>query len=411
MKKTKRMLSATCALLVLALCLPLASCVTRVSAAELSAGYTRSTTESGNEDDALYNALASFTFKMLDATMSDDGESIFISPYSIAMCLGMLTEGADGNTRAQLEALLGMSSDELSRALYAFTTRLCDADSPLAVADSLWIRNGFSVKSDFLQRNADWYGAQIYNASFGEETVNDINAWCSEHTDGMIKKIIDNIESDTVTYLINAVCFDAEWQNKYEKNDILDDIFVNQNGDERAVQMLHSSGETYISSDALEGFAKNYEGGDFSFVGLLPKDETADIFEVAADLDGESWLALWRERGGSADAGIPEFKLECSLGLNDALKSFGASDMFDGFCADFGRLSDEPTYCTEVGHKTFIELDRNGTRAAAVTWATNTCEAVIEEAKVVILDRPFICMIVDNASGIPIFVGVISDIG
>lgn len=413
--KTKRLLSAIAACLAAAMCLPLSSCVTGISAKELSSGYERQATDSGEESEALWAAMCDFSFKILGETLGADAQNTMLSPYSIAMCLGMLTEGADGKTRAQLETLLGMDSDTLSRALHALTARLCEGDdTALAVADSIWMREGFGVKADFLQRNADWYSAQVYSAPFDGATVKDINAWCSKNTNGMIDKIIDSISADTIMYLINAVCFEAEWQEKYEKSDIVDDIFKNRDGSESDVKMLSSSGERYLESDGLYGFSRNYKGGRFSFVGLLPKSEDADIIETAKNLSGAAWQQMWQSSKGSTYAYIPEFRMEYKTELNGALSKLGVSDVFDSSVADLSRIAGArgDLFCSKIEHKTYFELDRHGTRAAAVTWVTVDCQsAYVEDIKVVKLDRPFIAMIVDNESGIPVFCGVVTSIG
>ena len=405
--KKRMTVAAVAVMMAVAMCFSLTSCV-GVAAAELSAGYSRTATEQGSESDELYRALAEFSFRLFGETFDKDGGNSLISPYSVAMCLGMFTEGAAGNTRA----LLGMDSDALARGLYAMNSRICGKDTPLSIADSVWVREGFPVNADFLQRNADWYGADVFAAPFDNTTVKDINSWCGKNTDGMIKNIIDSIPADAVTYLINAVCFDAEWDEKYEKNNIRDDSFRNRDGSMSAVKMLRSKGESFLSSDSFRGFAKKYKGGKFSFVGLLPKDENADIFEAAGQLDGSAWLDMWNSRTGGADAGVPEFSFEYSMRLDYALKALGVGDMFDAGKADLSRLSAMPTFCSAVGHKTFIELDRHGTRAAAITWVENDAMAAMPvEDRTVILDRPFICMIVDSESGIPLFLGVVSHLG
>lgn len=409
MKKLMNVCALVSALLAVSLCLTLTSCV-GISAAELSAGYTRTATDTGAESDVFYTAMTDFAFALLGKTLDPDGKSTLISPYSVAMCLGMLTNGAEGETKKQLEELLGMDADELNRALYASAARLCGKDRQLKNADSVWFRKGaIDVKKDFLQTNADWYGAGVYSAPFDGSTVRDINNWCAKHTDGMIDKIIDRIDDNTLMYLINAVCFDAKWEEKYENSDIRDSHFTNRDGSGASVKMLRSKGEKYISSDNAEGFIKNYEGGSFGFVGLLPRDAATDIYDFARSIDGAAWRALWQGRGGSANAGIPEFGFEYEIILNDALGELGVTDVFDSEKADLGGISDMPTYCSRTGHKTFIELDRNGTRAAAITWGAVDGESA-EIAHNIILDRPFVCMIVDNESGIPVFVGVVTDL-
>lgn len=412
-KRTLRSLAALA--LSICLCMSFCSCVTGVCASELSAGYSRSTSDGGAAGDDFYAAMSSLAFRLLEGSLDPDGKNTLISPYSIAMCLSMLANGADGETRAQLEALLGMDTDALNRAMYASAMSLAGEKSPFGRANSIWFRNDerLHVENDFLQTNADWYGAQVYSSPFDAAAVSDINNWCKKYTDGMIDRIIDSISPDTLMYIINAVCFDAEWEEKYEDKNIRDMTFSNRNGTDSTVKMMVSENETYLSSDTAEGFAKSYKGGRFSFVGLLPRDEETDIYDLAASLDGDAWLELWRGRGGNVTAGIPEFSFEYYIKLNDALMELGAADMFDGSKADFSRLGQSSAgniYCDAVEHKTFIEVNRHGTRAAAVTWATMGEMAAVVELSV-FLDRPFVCAIVDNETGMPVFIGTVTNIG
>ncbi len=413
--KKRMTLSLTALALAVWLCFSLCSCVTGVSAAELSAGYSRNTTDNGKADDDFYAAMTALSFRLLGRSLDPDGKNTLISPYSIAMCLSMMTNGAEDETKAQLEALLGMDIDTLNRAMYASAMSLTGSESPLSTANSIWFRDSGSlhVEPSFLQTNADWYGAQVYASPFDDSTVKDINNWCGKYTDGMIKKIIDEIDPATVMYLINAVCFDAEWEEKYESNDIRDMTFTNRDGTTSTVKMMMSEEKIALSYENAKGFAKGYKGGRFSFVGLLPDDKSADIYEFAASLDGEAWLEMWRGRGAGAIVGIPEFKFDYKIKLNDVLGEMGVQDMFDGSKADFTRLgqcNDGNIYCSRVEHQTFIEVNRHGTKAAAITFGEMNAESA-EPTPPIILDRPFVCGIVDNATGMPIFFGVVTNIG
>ena len=178
--------------------------------------------------------------------------------------------------------------------------------------------------------------------------------------------------------------------------------------------MLFSSGETLLTGDGVTGFMKNYHGGKYSFVGLLP-DEGTDVYDFAASLDGEKWTSIWnsrsaeKENGTTATAGIPEFTSEWQMKLNDVLIGMGISDMFDGK-ADFSRMSDAPLYCSSFSQKTYVKVDRNGTKAAAITWGDMKATGVEPISVDVILDRPFVYAIVDNTTGIPLFIGVTASV-
>ena len=244
--KTKRIsTSVLCLLLAGIMLLSCTSCAMQISAAELSKDYERKATETGEVSEAFKTAMADFSMTLFKGILTKDGENDLVSPLSAVICLAMIANGADGETKAQMEAAFGMDVDTLNRSLYAYTSSLYRAkDCKLNLADSIWFRdeeNRLHVNESFLQANADWYDAQIYAAPFDQSTLKDINTWCKQHTDGMIEKMIDKIDTDTVMYLINALTFDAKWATKYEKKDVGDGHFTNYDGTQKTVQMLSSA--------------------------------------------------------------------------------------------------------------------------------------------------------------------------
>ncbi|MGM9680735.1 MAG: serpin family protein, partial [Eubacteriales bacterium] len=227
------------------------ACGQKIHADELSDGYYRRATDAGTVTDDFKTAYADFSFDLFKAGLSEKGENSLISPLSAILCLAMIGNGADGETLAQMEEEFGMSADDLNRSLYAYTATLYSAkDCKVTLANSAWIRDGFEVQSDFLQTNADWYDAQIYRAPFDETTRKDINNWVKEQTDGMIDKILDEpIDPMTVLYLINTLCFDAEWAEKYESGDRKNHSFTSYDGSESTVKMLFSEEAYYIDDE------------------------------------------------------------------------------------------------------------------------------------------------------------------
>ncbi len=206
MKIRSTALALTALLLVLSLGCGLCSCALNISANEISAGYSRRADDEGAAGEEFYSAMSALAFSLLEGSLDPDGGNTLISPFSIAMCLSMIANGADGETLSQLETLLGMDIDTLNRAMYACAMGLVGEKSPFGTANSIWFREkGIDVEKDFLQTNADWYGAQVYSSPFDTNTVKDINNWCARYTDGMIDKIIDEIPAETLMYLINAV--------------------------------------------------------------------------------------------------------------------------------------------------------------------------------------------------------------
>ena len=393
----------------------------KVSADELSKAYTRTATAQPTVTDEFKTSFTDFSLTTFRETVKGGTGNKLFSPLSAALCLALVNNGANGETRAQLESLFGMETDELNRTMYAFTENLYSSnDCKLNIANSIWMKeNALQVNPNFLQTNADWYGAQAYSAPFNGNTVQDINNWCHNQTQGKISKILNDIPNDAVMYLINAVDFDAKWQVKYERGDIEQGIFHNDNGTNSEVVMLHSEESRYFIDDNSVGFAKNYMDNKYSFMALLP-DEGVDIYEYIESLNGEKWAGLlesgdynradyeWRE----VHARIPEFSYEIELSLNAILQSLGVTDMFDPMKADFSGIdSTQPLWCDTVKQKAIIEVDRNGTKAAAITWAGVKCMgAAPAEELYITLDRPFVYAVVENEHHLPIFIGAVTNL-
>lgn len=389
------------------------SCALRTSAAELSEGYSRKATEQGTADDAFITALSNFSLSLFRESIKKDASNDLISPLSATLCLAMLANGANGNTKTQMENVLGMNTDALNKSLYSYVSKLYTSDScKVNLANSIWFRNTYQdqISKNFLQTNADWYNAQIYSTPFDNTTVKDINNWVKHYSDGMIDSILNKISPSTVMYLINALTFDAKWETKYEKDQIRENLFTNYDKSQTTTEMMYSEESIYLSGEGVQGFAKNYAGGQYSFVALLP-EENKDIYDYAASLDGEAWRSLWKNKENTAvRVAIPEFRYDRQRSLIDVLQNLGMTDMFDETLADFSALAPHDSlYCSEINQKVFIEVDRNGTKAAAITWGVMLNKSAdVAEEKVVHLDRPFLYAIADNHTGLPLFLGIVT---
>ncbi len=415
----KRILVLTiCLLLALSMVASMTSCAVKISAEELSAGYERKSTEIPVVSDDFRGAAADFAFELLEKLPMEEGENVLLSPLSAIACLGMITGGTDGETLRQLEETLGMDEETLTKSLYAYISGLYTGENcKFQMANSIWTKDSdgrFHVKEDFLQKNADWYGAEIYRAPFDESTLKDINNWVKQNTDGMIEKMLDELDGDTVMLLINTLVFDAKWQDEYEKQQIADHTFTAYDGTEKKVSMMNSGESVYLELDGAIGFAKNYEGGKYSFVGLLP-EEGKDVYEFARAIDGEDFLEMWDNKSRrTVNVRIPEFSYDDDFSLNKTLQAMGVTDLFKSGTADLSRLGSYDggdLYCSAVKQKTHIEVNRNGTKAAAVTWGEIKAESDAPTDPInIYLDRPFVYAIVDNATGLPMFVGVVVNV-
>ena len=351
-----------------------------------------------------------------------ENKNMLISPLSIQLALAMTANGADTDTREEMEQLLGngLSMEELNEYLYSYVNSLpSEEKSKLEIANSIWFRNNesmFTVNEDFLQKNTEYYSAEIFKSAFDEQTVTEINNWVAENTDDMIYKIVDKIDPDTMMYLINAIVFDSEWDVAYKDSAIKDDIFHSVSGEESTVSMMTSTETRYLSDDMAAGFIKDYRDGNYSFVALLPNEDVS-VYDYIEGLTGEK-LAQTIQNVQYTDviATIPKFSYEYSLSMNNVLANLGIPTAFDPFLADFsgiGTPDEGNLYIGNVLHKTFIEVSETGTKAAAVTSVgMYTCESMDEPKppKVVKLDRPFVYIIMDNENNLPIFIGVVTDV-
>ncbi len=366
-----------------------------------------------------------FTAMLLRECTAQDGgkENTLISPLSVMTALAMTANGAQGDTLKQMElALQGdmialdsmepLTSDRLNDCLGAYLDRLPHSDkAALSSANSIWLKDGaLDVKQDFLQTNLNAYDAQIFSARFDEQTRNDINQWVSDKTDGRIENMLDDISPASVMYLINALTFDAEWQNIYREDQVYEGEFTDIDGHKQTVPMMCSEEMVYLDDGMATGFVKPYADG-YRFVAMVPNEgvtlqeyvEKLPIFKLFPQLaedDGETVLAS-----------LPKFSATYSVELNDALRAMGMTDAFDTQKADFSRMVDVvpgELYINRVLHKTAITVDERGTKAGAATAVEMRTKGAL--MRTVSLDRPFVYMIVDDVSNLPVFIGQVTHI-
>lgn len=359
------------------------------------------------------------------------GENSLVSPVSVLAALAMTANGARGETLSEMRKTLslGLEGEELNAYLAAYLEQLTgDKSAKIEIANSIWFRENadapkaspdapqaFTPNKEFLQTNADIFGADIYAAPFDKGTVAEINSWVKEKTNGMIDGIIDELDPLAVMQIMNALTFDAEWQRKYtDEAQIRDGEFTALGGQKRNVKFMFSEEKSYIRFSDAEGFIKPYKGGSFAFMALLP-NEGVDIYDFIDGLNGESLLNIIdnaRER--TVYASMPKFSFEYEISLVDALKAMGMQTAFNAKLADFSGLG-ESIYgniaISEVLHKTYIEVGEQGTRAGAVTSVMPApSSAEIVEAPVrITLDRPFMFAIIDTQTRLPLFIGTLTD--
>lgn len=342
--------------------------------------------------------------------------NVLISPMSVFMALSMTANGADGDTLAQMEEVLGLSVENLNAYASEYLKVLPSGEKyKLSMANSIWFRddaNRFTVEEDFLQKNKDVYGADIYKSAFDNTTLKDINLWVEEKTDGMIDKILDEILEDTVMYLINALAFDAKWENEYKSNDVWAGTFYVSDTIKQNVDMMHSEENVYLEDDRATGVVKYYADKKYAFVALLPK-EGITLYQYINSLTGEDLQKLLANaKNVTVDTTIPKFEVEYETEMSKTLEYMGMTDAFDGDKADLtgiGTSTRGNLFINRVLHKTFLTLDELGTKAGAVTVVevNDECAMIDENRKVVTLDRPFLYMIIDCENEQPVFMGTV----
>ena len=415
--KTKRWMSVILCLSVLATgVMSLFGCGAKVQAANLMDGVTAKTVSGRAADDAFKNSSADFAIRLFQKTR-DDSKNSLISPLSVMLALSMTANGAKGETLAQTESLLGgdIPMETLNEYLYSYINALpSEKTAKLNVANSIWFRdNGFTAENTFLQKNADYYGAAVYKSAFDVKTLRDINNWVKKNTDGMIEKIIDDLDPDAVMYLINTVLFDAEWENIYKKDEVRDGTFTALDGTKRTASMMYSAEQRYLDDGKAIGFIKPYRNG-YSFVALLPNEDIS-LSDYAASITGKSFAdTIKNAEDVPVEAAMPKFSYDYDIEMSGALKALGMSLPFDPEKADFSALGSSDSgniFISRVLHKSYITVDGKGTKAGAATAVETVYTALEEGVYKVMLDRPFVYAIIDDAAGLPLFIGAVTDIG
>lgn len=404
----KRILSLLTAALTLAAC-------TSCSASFRSAKQLTTTQKapavsaSDSQQQDATQAYLNFTASLLQHTFS--GDNLLLSPLSAADALCLTMEGAAGETRQQMETVLG----EAETMGGYFSTIRRETGEQLTMADSVWIRNdpSLSVNDTFLAIATEDYQAEVFSAPFDENTRQDINTWVEDRTDGEIQNLIEQIQGSEMLYLINTTLFDAKWQDKYEANEIRDRDFTTVSGKTTQVKMMYSDEDTYLENDFCTGLLKYYEGKDYAFVGLLP-DEDITIYQLVDRLDGDTLHKLISGRiSAEVEAGIPVFSGDTKLELADILPDMGMPLAFSPGAdfSDMATYDGQNLYIGRVIHQTRIEVNEQGTKAAAATAVIMESGAAETSSNsyTVILNRPFVYMLVDMQQEIPIFIGVMTD--
>ena len=366
----------------------------------------------------LVDANTKFGFKLFQEVLKQDSnKNVFISPTSIAIALSMTYNGASGKTQQVMANALqfqGMSLQDINQAneVLKSTLEKADPDIQLSIANSLWARQGIPFKPEFMQKNQQFYGAKVTELDFAKpDAPNAINNWVKENTRGKIDQIVNQLKPDDVLFLINAIYFKGKWTKQFDKSQTDERPFYLSNGSQKQHPMMSQSGRyRYYENEAFQAVSLPYGKGNMSLYVFLPKKNTnLDSFQQQLSLQNwQQWMNQFQMRQGSIQ--LPRFKFDYNIQLNNALKALGMEEAFsDG--ANFSNMTSASVAIDEVKHKTFVEVNEEGTEAAAVTSVgiTMTSAPMPESPFQMVVDRPFFCAIRDNQTGTVLFMGSIRE--
>ena len=364
-----------------------------------------------------------FSLDLLNQTIKDaDGEgNVMVSPASVMMALDMVAAGAKGDTLKQLTDLFVKGQGALDQQAYA--AALMDKingskDVEFTCANAVWNNEkllGDGINTRYVDYIKETFLAEYKAEAFGNGTADEINKWADEHTKHMISEIVKDIDPYTAMILVNAICFDGKWETEYEDYQVNTGKFTKTDGSTQDVMFLSDETRDYFETDKATGFMKAYKGGEYAFLAILPKDGSISANAFAKDFTAEDYEKFIKSVTTQYDvfSKMPEFKSDFELTMNDTLKTLGAGDVFDENKADLSGIAGEPgdLFVSKVIHKTHIEVDRNGTKAAAVSAVSvEVASAEPPESKTVNCDRPFVYAIVDVKTMTPIFIGTVNEV-
>ena len=339
-------------------------------------------------------------------------ENLFVSPLSLHMALGMLLNGAENETAAEILKTLkmqGVSMADLNKAYQTLVDELPEADSrvKLGLANSVWHRNDFQVETDFKNVLKDSFDAEITGLPFNDAARDKINQWASDKTNGKIKKVIDQIKPEQVMFLLNALYFQGDWKYQFDTKKTLDAPFKLENGSDKQVKMMYSKYNLKAASGSKYNAVQlPYANGQFNITLLIPQG-TNTVGSIISGLTAQDWNDLQSTRliEKEVKVGLPRFTLQYAVKLNNTLKKMGINKVFDD-AAELGKINKTANLFVDfVKQDTYLSIDEKGTEAAAVTSVGIGLSSAGPEMPEYICNRPFALIISEKTSNTILFMG------
>jgi serpin B len=371
------------------------------------------TTEKSAKIIAADNQFGFEIFQKVNASLSES-KNTMISPMSISLALGMLYNGTDGNTKIQMENMLhksGLNADDINQSYKDLVTGLVSHDPKveLSIANAIFYRNTFPVKTDFITTNQNYYQAEVSGLDFTKttETLNTVNGWVNTKTKGKIDQIISRVNPEDVMYILDAIYFNGEWQYRFETKETADMSFTKE--DQSVIQVPTMTIENpfnYFSDQNFQMLEMPYGSGKFSMLIFLPASGkcTNDIISLMTAENVNGWISKMTEQ--KKKVFLPKFEFKFEDSLVDELKVLGMTDAFNDAKANLTGISDEAKLViSEVMHKSYIKVDERGTEAAAVTGITVGTTSVGPDNNTFKVDHPFVFAIREKDTQAILFIG------
>ena len=363
----------------------------------------------------LVGSSNAFGFNLFKEIVEQETDSnIFISPLSVSMALGMALNGANGETRDSMAETLefsGMSMEEINDSYKSLIDLLSNLDEKVKfqIANSIWPELRFPVEEEFIDINRTYFDAEIQVLDFCDpQSVDMINEWVNNNTNGKIREILREIPPQIVMLLINAIYFNGDWTAKFDPEDTHNAPFYLSDGTSTVCEMMQQQNTVrYFSTEEFSAIELPYGDGDFSMVILLPNQgvELDAVIDQLSDENWNEWIASFYD--ADLTLKIPKFELEYEIELSDVLKALGMGIAFNEYLADFSGINkDRNLFIDFVKHVTYVRVDEVGTEAAAVT-AVGFGTTSGGPPKAFIVDRPFAFVLRESHSGTLLFMGKI----
>ena len=383
------------------------------------------------EQEAFATSNNRFTLNFLkavnDANRSD--KSFVYSPLSITYVLGMVNDAATGQTERELEQTLGFHEGGI-QAVNDYCKKLIeglpkvDNKVTLNIANALFVnQDRATLKSQYQQDMLDYYDAKAENLDFSSNSaLKTINGWVSDHTNDMIPKILDEIDPNVVTYLLNAIYFKADWASKFDKKNTREEIFTTEKGRTKLPLMHQNVLINYLKNDTYSAVEMPYGNGYWNMTVMLPEEgkTTDDIINRISKqgvLEGHGFCGTMGDtyQAYEIDLKLPRFETDSDtdklpIGLIDLLKQMGINLAFDSYFAEIPNMCERGgVYISMMRQKAKIKVNEEGSEAAAVTIAganyTTSLEPVVYQKATFHANKPFVYVISERSSGVILFVG------